>query len=161
MLHQKQKPQILSLRTIALGVVPGCVRHLVWETARVSARAVAQGIAHLPARKNAPVRAGRRVRVDVQADAQTGAVVRFVEEIAPQGVKTNVYLLARRPVAEDVPTNVQVLAQVDAITVVREPARETARGLAQHSACQDVLEGAAIRAESAAPEQLLCFREPV
>lgn len=119
----------------------------------MSAKAVALEIAHLPARKNVQVRAGRRVRVDVQADAQTDAAVQFVEVAVPLAVKTDVGTPARQLVAVDVPINVQVLVQVDAIMNVREPARVIAQGL--------VLRFAMVRAELAAPEQWLCFREPV
>lgn len=114
-----------NLLTTVPVVVLDYVRLPVRETVKVSVKEAAPETARQLARRSVPVRAGRRAREDVQADVQTDAAVLYVEEIASQVVKTNVYLTAPWPVAEDVPTNVQVPAPEDAITLAREPAKAT------------------------------------
>lgn len=126
----------------------------------MSARAVVLGTAHLPVRKNVPVRADNNVQVRVQ-------------ERALQVAEASAECLAHYRCAR---INVQV-AKILAPLVARGHAPLVARGHAVRvaattafthvirfvitGACKDVQERAAIRVESAVPEQPLCFREPI
>lgn len=152
---------MLSLRTIAREAVLDYALRLVKETARVSARAVALEIAHLPARKNAPVRADRGVLVRAQVRVRQAAES-LVEDLAPDHyVKENVLSVAQILVIADVKVLAHHLAK--ALVVLSAPtlAIMVVKVLVKIPVRVLVNICAAIRAESAAPEQLLCFREPV
>lgn len=133
----------------------------------MSARAVVLGTAHLPVRKNVPVRADNNVQVRVQeralqvAEASAECLahyrcarinVQIAKILAPLVAKGHAPLVARgyAPLARG------HAARVAATTAFTHVIRFVITG-----ACKDVQERAAIRVESAVPEQPLCFREPI